>query len=103
MPCSELAIARDSKRFAPPYPRRIGTRTRSRATVATPATADTDSSVPLNLPDMVSLAGVHQALERFDMPRIRHARAVLGMVLAVALTGCVTLPANHTPPPQDPS
>ena len=36
------------------------------------------------------------------MPRIRHARAVLGMVLAVALTGCVTLPANHTPPPQDP-
>jgi len=36
------------------------------------------------------------------MRRIKHAHTVLGMVLAVALTGCVTLPPNHSPPPQDP-
>jgi len=29
-------------------------------------------------------------------------RAVLGIVSAVALSGCVTLPAGHKPPPQDP-
>jgi phospholipid-binding lipoprotein MlaA len=27
---------------------------------------------------------------------------LLGVVLAAALSGCVTLPANHKPPPQDP-
>jgi len=36
------------------------------------------------------------------MGRIKHAGALLGFGLAVALTGCVTLPANHKPPPQDP-
>jgi phospholipid-binding lipoprotein MlaA len=35
------------------------------------------------------------------MPTIRHARA-LGVVLTVALTGCVTLPPNSKPAPQDP-
>jgi len=29
-------------------------------------------------------------------------RAVLGIVFAVALSGCATLPAGHKPPPQDP-
>ena len=36
------------------------------------------------------------------MRRLRHARALLGVVLAVVLTGCVTLPPGHKPPPQDP-
>jgi phospholipid-binding lipoprotein MlaA len=36
------------------------------------------------------------------MGRFNHARAVPGIVLAVALTGCVTLPPGHKPPPQDP-
>jgi len=36
------------------------------------------------------------------MRRIKHARVVLGLALAAALSGCVTLPANHSPPPQDP-
>jgi len=36
------------------------------------------------------------------MGRFNHARAVLGIVLAAALTGCVTLPPGHKPPPQDP-
>jgi phospholipid-binding lipoprotein MlaA len=36
------------------------------------------------------------------MRRMKHARLVLGFGLAAALTGCVTLPANHSPPPQDP-
>jgi phospholipid-binding lipoprotein MlaA len=36
------------------------------------------------------------------MRRIKHAHTVLGMVLTVALSGCVTLPPNHSPPPQDP-
>jgi len=36
------------------------------------------------------------------MGRVNHARALLGILLAVALTGCVTLPAGHKPPPQDP-
>ena len=36
------------------------------------------------------------------MGRVNHARAVLGIVSAVALSGCVTLPAGHKPPPQDP-
>ena len=30
------------------------------------------------------------------------ARGVLGIVLACCLSGCVTLPPGHTPPPQDP-
>ena len=36
------------------------------------------------------------------MRSLRHARALLSVVAAVVLTGCVTLPPNHTPPPQDP-
>jgi len=36
------------------------------------------------------------------MRRVKHARMVLGFGLAAALSGCVTLPANHSPPPQDP-
>jgi phospholipid-binding lipoprotein MlaA len=36
------------------------------------------------------------------MRRSRHARAPLGVVLAVVLTGCVTLPPNSKPAPQDP-
>jgi phospholipid-binding lipoprotein MlaA len=36
------------------------------------------------------------------MRKIKHARVVLGLALAAALSGCVTLPANHSPPPQDP-
>jgi phospholipid-binding lipoprotein MlaA len=36
------------------------------------------------------------------MRRLRHAHALLGVVLTVVLTGCVTLPPNHKPPPQDP-
>jgi phospholipid-binding lipoprotein MlaA len=36
------------------------------------------------------------------MRRIKHARTVLGFGLAAALSGCVTLPPNHSPPPQDP-
>jgi phospholipid-binding lipoprotein MlaA len=34
--------------------------------------------------------------------RIKHAPAMLGIVVAAALTGCVTLPADRKPPPQDP-
>jgi phospholipid-binding lipoprotein MlaA len=34
--------------------------------------------------------------------RIKHAPVVLGVALAAALSGCVTLPADHKPPPQDP-
>jgi phospholipid-binding lipoprotein MlaA len=36
------------------------------------------------------------------MRRVKHARAMLGIVLAVALAGCVTLPPNSKPAPQDP-
>jgi phospholipid-binding lipoprotein MlaA len=36
------------------------------------------------------------------MRRLGHTRALLGVVLTVVLTGCVTLPPNHKPPPQDP-
>jgi phospholipid-binding lipoprotein MlaA len=36
------------------------------------------------------------------MRKVKHARVVLGLALAAALSGCVTLPANHSPPPQDP-
>ncbi|MDP9010722.1 MAG: VacJ family lipoprotein [Pseudomonadota bacterium] len=37
------------------------------------------------------------------MGRVNHARAVLGIIVfAAALSGCVTLPAGHKPPPQDP-
>lgn len=36
------------------------------------------------------------------MRRIKHATAMLGIVVAAALTGCVTLPADRKPPPQDP-
>jgi len=32
----------------------------------------------------------------------KHAPVFLGIVMAAALTGCVTLPANRKPPPQDP-
>ena len=34
------------------------------------------------------------------MRRLGHRRALLGVVFV--LTGCVTLPPNHKPPPQDP-
>ncbi|HEY2677390.1 MAG TPA: VacJ family lipoprotein [Steroidobacteraceae bacterium] len=36
------------------------------------------------------------------MLRTKHARALLGIVFAFSLTGCVTLPANSKRPPQDP-
>ncbi len=36
------------------------------------------------------------------MGRVHYARAVLGIVLAAILGGCVTLPPGHKPPPQDP-
>jgi phospholipid-binding lipoprotein MlaA len=36
------------------------------------------------------------------MGRVFYARTVLGIVLAAALGGCVTLPPGHKPPPQDP-
>jgi phospholipid-binding lipoprotein MlaA len=36
------------------------------------------------------------------MIRVQHAGALLGVVLAAALTGCVTLPPNSKPAPQDP-
>jgi phospholipid-binding lipoprotein MlaA len=36
------------------------------------------------------------------MPRSSHAPVLLGVVLTVALTGCVTLPPNSKPAPQDP-
>ena len=36
------------------------------------------------------------------MQRVRHARGVLGIAFALLLTGCVTLPPGHKPPPQDP-
>src|ERR1700732_2024585 len=36
------------------------------------------------------------------MQRVMDARGVLGIVLAFCVSGCVTLPPNHTPPPQDP-
>jgi phospholipid-binding lipoprotein MlaA len=36
------------------------------------------------------------------MRRQQNARAILGVVLAAALTGCVTLPPNSKPAPQDP-
>ena len=36
------------------------------------------------------------------MGRVNHARAMLGIVFAAALSGCATLPAGHKPPPQDP-
>jgi phospholipid-binding lipoprotein MlaA len=38
----------------------------------------------------------------FDMRRVQHANALLGVVLTAALTGCVTLPPNSKPAPQDP-
>jgi phospholipid-binding lipoprotein MlaA len=43
-----------------------------------------------------------QRPESLNMGRVNHARAVLGIISAVALGGCVTLPAGHKPPPQDP-
>jgi phospholipid-binding lipoprotein MlaA len=36
------------------------------------------------------------------MLRVQDTRALLGIVLAAALTGCVTLPPNSKPAPQDP-
>ncbi|HEY0802756.1 MAG TPA: VacJ family lipoprotein, partial [Steroidobacteraceae bacterium] len=36
------------------------------------------------------------------MRRVTRAQALLGMVVALSLSGCVTLPPNHKPPPQDP-
>ena len=36
------------------------------------------------------------------MPRVEQARALLGVLLTVALAGCVTLPPNTKPAPQDP-
>jgi phospholipid-binding lipoprotein MlaA len=36
------------------------------------------------------------------MQRAVDARGVLGIVLAFCVSGCVTLPPGHTPPPQDP-
>jgi phospholipid-binding lipoprotein MlaA len=33
---------------------------------------------------------------------VKNARALLGVLLTVALTGCVALPGNRKPPPQDP-
>jgi len=36
------------------------------------------------------------------MRRVQHAPALLGIVLTAALTGCVTLPPNSKPAPQDP-
>src|SRR6202521_1431487 len=36
------------------------------------------------------------------MWRVTCTRALLCAAVAVALTGCVTLPPNHKPPPQDP-
>jgi phospholipid-binding lipoprotein MlaA len=36
------------------------------------------------------------------MLKVWCARAALGIVFALSLSACVTLPANHTPPPQDP-
>ena len=36
------------------------------------------------------------------MWRVTHTRALLCAAVAVALTGCVTLPPDHKPPPQDP-
>jgi phospholipid-binding lipoprotein MlaA len=36
------------------------------------------------------------------MRRVQHAHALLGVVLMAALTGCVTLPPNAKPAPQDP-
>ena len=35
------------------------------------------------------------------MRRVQHARALLGIVAAAVLTGCVTLPPNSKPAPQD--
>ncbi len=36
------------------------------------------------------------------MRRVEHVRALLGVVLTVILAGCVTLPPNSKPAPQDP-
>ncbi len=36
------------------------------------------------------------------MLRARHTRAVLGVVFVLGICGCVTLPPNSKPAPQDP-
>lgn len=44
----------------------------------------------------------HETRETSDMRRLKHARALLAMMTSVALTGCVALPPNIKPAPQDP-